>query len=90
MARRIPRRQRLLEQLRQLDKHFVSLLIQRQDTSKGKTIPDGNDKIAGLFGAQPGTLYLLRPDLHIAGRWKTIIASEILQTARLCLGRPMS
>ena len=81
----------LLEQLGQFDKRFVSLLIQRQDVpSKGKTIPDGNDRIAGLFGAQPGTLYLLRPDLHIAGRWKTIIASEILQTASLCLGRPMS
>ena len=34
----------------------------------------------------PGTLYLLRPDLHIAGRWKTIVADEILQTARICLG----
>ena len=35
---------------------------------------------------RPGTLYLLRPDLHIAGRWKTIAADEVLQTARLCLG----
>jgi 3-(3-hydroxy-phenyl)propionate hydroxylase len=84
----------LLQQLGQLDKRFVSLLFQRQASlredvpSKGKTIPDESDKIAGLFGAQPGTLYLLRPDLHIAGRWKTIIASEILQTARICLGRP--
>jgi 3-(3-hydroxy-phenyl)propionate hydroxylase len=86
----------LLEQLGQLDKRFVSLLIQRKASlcdgaaSEAKTIPDGNDGIAGLFGAQPGTLYLLRPDLHIAGRWKTTIAGEILQTASLCLGRPTS
>ena len=33
-----------------------------------------------------GTLYLLRPDLHIAGRWKAIVADEILRTAQLCLG----
>jgi hypothetical protein len=33
-----------------------------------KGIPDSNGEIAGLFGAQPGTFYLLRPDLHIAGR----------------------
>jgi len=37
--------------------------------------------------AAPGTLYLLRPDLHIAGRWKTIAANEVLRTAALCLGR---
>jgi 3-(3-hydroxy-phenyl)propionate hydroxylase len=50
--------------------------------------PDG--EIARLFDAQPGTLYLLRPDLHIAGRWKTIAADEVLHTARLCLGRTAS
>jgi 3-(3-hydroxy-phenyl)propionate hydroxylase len=36
--------------------------------------------------AGPGTLYLLRPDLHIAGRWKAVAADEVLRTARLCLG----
>ena len=35
---------------------------------------------------QPGTLYLLRPDLHIAGRWKAVVPGEILKTAGLCLG----
>ena len=34
----------------------------------------------------PGTLYLLRPDLHIAGRWKAVVPGEILKTAGLCLG----
>ena len=76
-------------ELRQLDKRFVSLLIQRRDLAcAGKSIADKTGKIAGLFGAQPGTLYLLRPDLHVAGRWRTVIAGEVLQTARLCLGRP--
>jgi 3-(3-hydroxy-phenyl)propionate hydroxylase len=79
----------LLAQLHQLDKRFVSVLIQRRHLAcEGKSIADKTGKIAGLFGAQPGTLYLLRPDLHVAGRWRTVIAGEVLQTARLCLGRP--
>ena len=36
--------------------------------------------------AEPGTLYLLRPDLHIAGRWKTIAPDEVLRTAAHLLG----
>ena len=49
---------------------------------------DANGDIARLYGAASGTLYLLRPDLHIAGRWKTIASDEVLHTARLCLGIP--
>jgi 3-(3-hydroxy-phenyl)propionate hydroxylase len=48
---------------------------------------DTDGEISGLFDARPGTLYLLRPDLHIAGRWKAIVPDEILRTAGLCLGR---
>jgi 3-(3-hydroxy-phenyl)propionate hydroxylase len=84
----------LLEQLGKRDKRFVALLIQCQglrcesSVSKAGAIPDVDGEMARLFGAEPGTLYLLRPDLHIAGRWKTIIAGEILRTADICLGRP--
>ena len=38
-----------------------------------KAIADNDGEIARLFAAAPGTLYLLRPDLHIAGRWKTVV-----------------
>ena len=79
----------LLEQLGQLDKRFVSLLIQCQGSaSEAAMIPDGNGEMANLFGAEPGAFYLLRPDLHIAGRWKTIVPDEIQRTASVCLGRP--
>jgi len=79
----------LLRQLGELDKRFVSLVICcRGCESKAGAIADGDGEIAGLFGAQPGTLYLLRPDLYIAGRWKTIVPDEILKTAGVCLGRP--
>jgi 3-(3-hydroxy-phenyl)propionate hydroxylase len=75
----------LLEQLRQLDKRFAALLVQPAGSAQG-AISDADGEIARLFGAVPGTLYLLRPDLHIAGRWKTIVTAEILRTARICLG----
>jgi 3-(3-hydroxy-phenyl)propionate hydroxylase len=84
-----PAQAALLGRLGKLDKRFVALLIQCQNSAPGSgAIPDGDGEIARLFDAQPGTLYLLRPDLHIAGRWKTIIAGEILRTAGICLGKP--
>ena len=45
-------------------------------TSRRNAIPDTDGEIARLFAAAPGTLYLLRPDLHIAGRWKTIVPTK--------------
>jgi 3-(3-hydroxy-phenyl)propionate hydroxylase len=78
----------LLDQLRTIDKRFVALLIACQGLAPGpNVIADANGDMARLFAATPGTLYLLRPDLHIAGRWKTVVPDEILRTARLCLGR---
>jgi 3-(3-hydroxy-phenyl)propionate hydroxylase len=78
----------LLEQLGKLDKRFVSLLIGCRGSASGAgAVADADGEIARLFGAQPGTFYLLRPDLHIAGRWKTIVPGEILRTAGLCLGK---
>ena len=79
----------LLEQLGKLDKRFVALFIQCRNSAPGSgAIPDRDGEMARLFGAEPGTFYLLRPDLHIAGRWKAIVAGEILRTAGICLGRP--
>jgi 3-(3-hydroxy-phenyl)propionate hydroxylase len=71
----------LLDRLRNTDKRLAALLI-----GTGQ-IRDADGEIARLYAAAPGTLYLLRPDLHIAGRWKTIAANEVLRTAALCLGR---
>jgi 3-(3-hydroxy-phenyl)propionate hydroxylase len=75
----------LLDQLGLLDKRFVALLVQPAGSTQEAT-PDTDGEIVRLFGAAPGTLYLLRPDLHIAGRWKAIVTDEILDTARICLG----
>jgi 3-(3-hydroxy-phenyl)propionate hydroxylase len=77
----------LLAQLRRTDKRFVPIVITSGvSASEAKTIVDQDGEIARLFAAAPGTFYLLRPDLHIAGRWKTAVPGEILKTAGLCLG----
>jgi 3-(3-hydroxy-phenyl)propionate hydroxylase len=77
----------LLAQLNRIDKNFVAVLVtSRGPASEMKTIADNDGEIARLFAAAPGTLYLLRPDLHIAGRWKAVVPGEILTTAGLCLG----
>jgi 3-(3-hydroxy-phenyl)propionate hydroxylase len=77
----------LLAQLGQIDKRFVPLAVTpRGSATDAKTIADSDGEIARLFAAAPGTLYLLRPDLHIAGRWKVAVPSEILKTACHCLG----
>jgi 3-(3-hydroxy-phenyl)propionate hydroxylase len=79
----------LFKQLRNLDPRFVVLTIQSPGlTSHAGEIADADGDIARLFGAAPGTLYLLRPDWHIAGRWKTIEPAEILLTTATCLGKP--
>ncbi|MDO9563554.1 MAG: FAD-dependent monooxygenase [Bradyrhizobium sp.] len=78
----------ILSQLAQLDRRFVGLLVARHGSAPAAgAIADADSEIARLFDAQPGTLYLLRPDLHVAGRWRASLPDEILRTARLCLGR---
>jgi len=77
----------LLGQLGRIDKRFVPVLVTSSGSAtETKTITDSDGEIARLFAAVPGTLYLLRPDLHIAGRWKAVVPGEILKTASLCLG----
>jgi 3-(3-hydroxy-phenyl)propionate hydroxylase len=77
----------LLEQLHRIDKRFVSLVIGSRGPDYGtETIVDDDGRVARLFAAGHGTLYLLRPDLHVAGRWKTVVPAEVLKTASICLG----
>lgn len=49
------------------------------------TIESG--EIARLFGAAPGSFYLLRPDLHLAGRWRHTKPDQIAAALANCLGR---
>jgi 3-(3-hydroxy-phenyl)propionate hydroxylase len=80
----------LLAHLNTIDPWLIAMRIQCPDQTTGvggTADDDSHSAIAALYDAEPGTCYLLRPDLHIAGRWKVLVADEILHTARLCLGK---
>ena len=51
-------------------------------------IADPAGRLANAYGAVPGTLYLVRPDLHVAGRWRQAVPAEVLITLCVGLGRP--
>jgi 3-(3-hydroxy-phenyl)propionate hydroxylase len=71
--------------------HVVASLRKRDPRSRALTvgptgIPDPDGEIARIYGADDGTVYLLRPDLHIAGRWRAPLPAEVAATLDACLG----
>jgi 3-(3-hydroxy-phenyl)propionate hydroxylase len=70
------------------DPQFTMVLLDAAASTGGITsVLDAGGAIAQSYAAVPGSIYLLRPDLHIAGRWKTCEPSEVIATARRCLGQ---
>lgn len=77
----------MLDELRSCDPRFTALVIASRGSMVAcASIDDRDGAIAGIYDAAPGTFYLLRPDLHVAGRWKTRRADEIGTALRTCLG----
>jgi 3-(3-hydroxy-phenyl)propionate hydroxylase len=68
--------------LRAIDRRFVTLRI-----GQGQAIPDADGLIATTYGAADGAVYLLRPDQHVAGRWRAAVPAELETCLRLGFGR---
>ena len=47
---------------------------------------DHTGRLAELFGARAGTVYLVRPDGHVLGRWHTPRAGELIGAVQHALG----
>jgi 3-(3-hydroxy-phenyl)propionate hydroxylase len=76
----------LLAGLAAIDPHLTVLVV-GSAAAGHDLIADPDGEIARIYAAEPGNLYLLRPDLHVAGRWKRITPQEVLRTASTCLGK---
>ena len=46
--------------------------------TKLRTLVDSEGLLAKRFDAQAGTTYLMRPDQHIAARWRSLGAQRVL------------
>jgi len=63
----------------------VALLRVGRDCGQGVDLIDADGGLARRYGAAPGTTYLLRPDQHVAARWKTFDPAALRAAhARAC------
>jgi 3-(3-hydroxy-phenyl)propionate hydroxylase len=51
----------------------------------GKDIQDTQGVLAQRYDAQPGTVYLIRPDQHVAARWRQFDACQATAALRHAL-----
>lgn len=76
-----------LEEMRARDPDFTLITIAAHGAKLSEAIDDPGGAIARVHDARAGTMILLRPDQHVAGRWKHPAPDEVLITFTACLGR---
>ncbi|WP_119154102.1 FAD-dependent oxidoreductase [Caldimonas tepidiphila] len=54
--------------------------------SVGLDLVDSEGLVAKRYDAEPGTVYLIRPDQHVAARWRGFDAAKIEAALARCLG----
>ena len=51
----------------------------------GRDLHDVRGLLTARYDGQPGTVYLIRPDQHVAARWRQFDAGEVAKAMRRCL-----
>jgi 3-(3-hydroxy-phenyl)propionate hydroxylase len=59
--------------------------VQTRVLTVGEDIDDTRGLLAQRYDAQPGTGYLIRPDQHVAARWRRFDAAKAQAALRRCL-----
>jgi 3-(3-hydroxy-phenyl)propionate hydroxylase len=62
--------------------------VKAQVLTVGLDVADVAGVLSERYDARPGTVYLLRPDQHVAARWRSFDADKIEAAMRRCLGLP--
>jgi 3-(3-hydroxy-phenyl)propionate hydroxylase len=57
-----------------------------QNHGSGEVAWDHSGRLAALYGAAPGTVYLFRPDGHVLGRWHNPSAAAVSRALQRALG----
>ena len=67
----------------------ITLVVRRSESDSGevRVIEDAEDLMQQRYDGQPGTVYLLRPDQHVAARWRTPRLVEVLEGVVRAQGR---
>ena len=80
----------LMPGLRMMDPDLRVLVATQEESGGGvageQCLPDPSRHLAGAYGAEPGTLYLVRPDRHVAGRWRHPDKSTVTAALHRALG----
>jgi 3-(3-hydroxy-phenyl)propionate hydroxylase len=78
----------LFSRLRQMDPDLTMLRIARTagPGSGQGVLHDSSGSIGAAYDGAEGTLYLVRPDRHVAGRWKSVNRRQVAAAMQRALG----
>ncbi|HPY41653.1 MAG TPA: FAD-dependent monooxygenase, partial [Thiolinea sp.] len=74
-----------LEQVQDLEIVMIADQIQANHT----TLKDSTGLVTERYDLQPGTAYLIRPDQHVAARWRQVKADQVLAAMHRALGKEL-
>jgi 3-(3-hydroxy-phenyl)propionate hydroxylase len=57
------------------------------ESQTGAIVTDAQGRIGSKYDASPGTVYLIRPDLHVCARWRRTTPYEVVQALRRATGQ---